>query len=43
MDPLDFSHALPLHSNQKVLDVLHDEIVKNVCGATEMIKAVDPT
>ena len=43
MDPLDFSHMLPLQSNWKVLDVLCEEIVKNVLGATEMTKAVDPT
>ena len=42
-DPLDFSHVPPLQSNWKVLDVLHEEIVQNVCGATEMAKAVDPT
>ena len=42
MDPLDFFHALPLQSNWKALDVLCEEIVKNVCGA-EMTKAVDPT
>ena len=43
MDILDFSHAPPLQSNRKVLDVLHEEIVKNVHGATEKDKGVDPT
>ena len=41
-DILDFSHVPPLQSSQKVLDVLCEEIVKNVCGATED-KGVEPT
>ena len=40
MDPLDFSHVLLLKSNR---NVLCEEIVKNVCGASEMAKEVDPT
>ena len=36
-------HSLPLQSNRKVLDVLCEEIVKNVHGATETTKAVDST
>ena len=43
MDILDFSHMSPLQSSQKALDVLCEEIVKNVCGATEKEKAVEPT
>ena len=42
MDILDFSHVSPLQSDQKVLDVLHEEIVKNACGTTEE-KAIQPT
>ena len=34
-DILDFSHAPPPQSNWKALYVLCEEIVKNVCGATE--------
>ena len=42
-DILDFSHAPSLQSDRKVLDVLHEEIVKNVCGTTEKENAVQPT
>ena len=42
MDILDFSHAPPLQSSQKALDVLSEEIVKNVHGAAED-KGVEPT
>ena len=42
-DILDFSHVPPLQSSQKVLDLLHEEIVKNVHGTTEKEKAVQAT
>ena len=42
-DILDFSHVPPLQSSWKVLDVLREEIVKNVHGATEKDKGVEPT
>ena len=43
MDTLDFSHAPPLLSGRKALDVLCEEIVNNVCGVTEKDKGVEPT
>ena len=43
MDLLDFSHVPPPHSSWMVLHVLCEEIVKNVCGTTEKVKAVEPT
>ena len=43
MDVLDFSHVPPLQSNRKVLDILCEEIVNNMCGAPEKAKAVEPT
>ena len=43
MDILDFSHVPPPQSDWKVLDVLCEEIVKNVCGTTEKEKAIQPT
>ena len=42
-DALDFSHMPPPQSDWKALDVLCEEIVRNVCGAPEKAKAVDPT
>ena len=33
----------PLQSNQRVLDVLHDKIVKIACGATEQEEEIEPT
>ena len=42
MDVLDFSHMPPLQSNRKVLDVLHEEILKNMGGASKTAKAVEP-
>ena len=42
MDVLDFSHMPPLQSDQKVLDILHEEIIKNMGGASKMAKAVQP-
>ena len=41
-DILDFSHVPPPQSDQKVLDVLCEEIVKNACGTTEKEKAIQP-
>ena len=43
MDILDFFHVPPLQSSQKVLDVLREEIVKNVHGTTEKDKGDNPT
>ena len=43
MDILDFSHMPPLKSSWKALDVLCEEIIKNVCGTTEKDKGVAPT
>ena len=40
---MDFCHAPPSKISWKALDVLREEIVKNVCGATEKEKAVQPT
>ena len=42
-DALDFSHVPPLQSNQKVLDVLCEEIFNNMCGTPKTTKAVEPT
>ena len=42
MDTLDFSHMPPLQSDQKAIDVLCEEIIKNACGTTEE-KAIQPT
>ena len=41
-DVLDFSHMPPLQSDQKALDVLHEEILKNMGGASKMAKVVEP-
>ena len=41
-DVLDFSHMPPLQSDQKALDILHEEIIKNMGGASKMAKAVEP-
>ena len=43
MDALDFSHVPPPQSDQKVLDVLCEEIFNNMCGAPEMAKVVETT
>ena len=43
MDILDFSHVPPLQSNQKAMHVLREEIVKNACGTTDKVKAIQPT
>ena len=43
MDVLDFSHVPPLQSDWKALDILCEEIVRNMCGAPEKAKVVDPT
>ena len=43
MDILDFCHVPPPQSDWKALDVLREEIVKNVCGTTEKEKAIQPT
>ena len=42
-DLLDFSNIPPLHSSRMVLHVLREEIVKNVQGTPEKVKAVEPT
>ena len=42
-DILDFSHAPPLQSDRKVIDVLCEEIVKNVHGTPDKVKASQPT
>ena len=42
-DLLDFSHVPPLHSSWIALHVLCEEIVKNVWGTPEKVKAVEPT
>ena len=42
MDVLDFSHMPPLQSDRKALDVLCEEIIKNMGGASKMAKAVEP-
>ena len=42
MDLLDFSYVQPPKSEWNVMSVLHEEVVKNVCGTTEE-KAVPPT
>ena len=42
-DLLDFSHVPPLQSNQRVMHVLHEEIVKNAHGTTDRAKAIQPT
>ena len=41
-DVLDFSHMPPPQSNWKALDILHEEIIKNMGGASKMAKAVEP-
>ena len=38
-DILDFSHVPPLQSDRKVIDVLCEEIVKNVHGTPDKVKA----
>ena len=43
MDVLDLMHMPPPQNNYKALDVLHEEIIKNMCGASKMAKAVEPT
>ena len=43
IDILIFSHVPPLRSDQKALDVLHEEIVKNLHGTIEKEKAIQPT
>ena len=40
-DVLDFSHTPPLQSDRKLLDVLHEEILKNMGGAPKMVKPVE--
>ena len=42
MDILDFSHVPPPQSNQKAMHVLCEEIVKNACGTTDKVKAIQP-
>ena len=42
MDLLDFSYVPPPKSEWNTMSVLHEEVVKNVCGTTEE-KAVPPT
>ena len=42
MDVLDLSHMPPLQSNWKALDVLCEEIIKNMGGASKMTKTVEP-
>ena len=41
MDVLDFSHMPPPQSDWKALDVLHEEILKNMGGAPKMAKVVE--
>ena len=41
-DLLDFSHMPPLQINWRVMHVLCKEIVKNVCGTTNEVKAIQP-
>ena len=38
----DLTHMLPLQSDQKALDVLHEEIIKNIGGASNTAKVVEP-
>ena len=42
MDVLDLTHMPPLQGDQKALDVLHEEIIKNMHGASTMAKVVEP-
>ena len=42
-DILDFSHVPPPQSDRRVLNVLCDEIVKNVHGITKKDEEVEPT
>ena len=42
MDILDLSHMPLLQDDWKVLDVLHEEIIKNMGGASKMAKVVEP-
>ena len=42
-DILDISHVPPLQSDQMVIDVLLEEIVKNAHGTTDKVKAIQPT
>ena len=42
MDVLDLTHMPPLQNNRKVLYVLHEEIIKNMGGASNTAKAVEP-
>ena len=41
-DVLDLTHMPAPQSDQKVLDVLREEIIKNMGGASNMAKAVEP-
>ena len=43
MDIFDFPHAPTPQSSQKVLDVLCEETVKNVCGTTDKEEAIQST
>ena len=42
-DISDFSHAPPLRSDRKAIDVLCEETVKNARGTTDKVKAIQPT
>ena len=41
-DVLDFSHTPPPQSDRKALDVLREEIIKIMGGASKMAKVVEP-
>ena len=41
-DVLDLTHTPPLQSDRKVLDVLCEEIIKNMGGASKTAKVVEP-
>ena len=43
MDLLDFSHAPPLQSDQRVMHVLCKEILRSAHGPTDKVKAIQPT
>ena len=42
MDVLDLMHMPPLQSDWKALDVLCEEIIKNMAGASNTAKTVEP-
>ena len=43
MDLLDFSHVPPPQSDQRVMHVLCEEILRSGHGPTDEVKAIQPT